>query len=307
MSQKDMSQKDKPKAERPLLPREDGRDGALVFVVFALCFLAVLAALGARAASDAANAWSDRLEGQITVRLLGTDLDDAKTESAAAAVRALPTISSANPVSRAEAEALLKPWLGAAGVPDNLPLPRLIAIEARPNAPSDLARQIENAIIGTGITARVDDHGRWSGDVRRTAETARSVALGALSLLIAVSIAVIVFASHAALLARRDVVEALHLMGATDGFVAGLFQRRFAWLGLQAGLAGAIAAILTALAASLWARGSGADTEATAWLLPTLSLTPTDGLLAAMAPIISALTAMLTARIAVMRALARQV
>ena len=52
----------------PLLPREDAREAALFFVVCALCFLASLSGLVARSAYDAAETWTDRVTGQITVR-----------------------------------------------------------------------------------------------------------------------------------------------------------------------------------------------------------------------------------------------
>ena len=48
------------------------------------------------------------------------------------------------------------------------------------------------------------------------------------------------------LAARRDVVEVLHLSGAKDRYIAGLFQRRFAFLAARAGGYGALAAIVLA-------------------------------------------------------------
>ena len=49
--------------------------------------------------------------------------------------------------------------------------------------------------------------------------------------------AVIAFATRQGLAARRELVEALHLAGATDGYIARLFQARFARSAAQAGLA----------------------------------------------------------------------
>jgi len=67
----------------------------------------------------------------------------------------------------------------------------------------------------------------WSADARRATDTIGIVALSAVLLLGATGIAVIAFATHATLLARKDIVELLHLTGAKDSFIAGLFERRF--------------------------------------------------------------------------------
>ena len=63
------------------------------------------------------------------------------------------------------------------------------------------------------INAKVDDHAMWSADARHATDTIGIVALSAVFLLGATGIAVIAFATHATLLARRDIVELLHLTG----------------------------------------------------------------------------------------------
>jgi len=99
---------------------------------------------------------------------------------------------------------------------------------------------------------------------------------------------VIAFATRAGLAARRDVVEVLHLSGARDRFIAGLFQRRFAFLASRAGGYGALAAVvLAALARSLG--GSNGFT-------PALPLAWTDLLAAVPCPLAAALVAAVAAR-----------
>ena len=51
----------------PLLPPEDARDGALVFVVSVLCLLACLAIVAALGANRAAHGWRTQLSGSATV------------------------------------------------------------------------------------------------------------------------------------------------------------------------------------------------------------------------------------------------
>ena len=113
----------------------------------------------------------------------------------------------------------------------------------------------------------------------------------------------IAFATHATLLARRDIVEILHLSGAQDGYIAGLFERRFLMLGVQAGALGALLAFGAAAFILYLLRQSVAQI----WLLPELSLSLVDGLILGMAPLVAGAASMIAARVTVMRSLSDMV
>lgn len=285
----------------PLLPKEDAREAALFFVVCALCFLAALSGLVSRSAYAAADAWTTDVTGQITIRVRG---DDAALTRAVDIAKAVPGIASARPVTRDEAEELLRPWLGAGGVPVSMPLPKLVAAEASDTAGTrDVITALTTAMKSAGLDTLVDDHLVWSADVRKSIDLAGLVALIAVGLLGATGVAVIAFATHATLLARRDIVELLHLSGARDGFIAGLFERRFLMLGVQAGALGALLAFGAAAFVLYLLRQS----DAQIWLLPQLSLSLADGLILGLAPLIAGAASMIAARVTVMRSLSDMV
>jgi cell division transport system permease protein len=280
----------------PLLPREDAREAALFFVVCALCFLAAFSGLVARAAYAAADAWTSEVAGEITIRERGTEAD---AQRAVAVVEQVQGIASAHALTREESEELLKPWLGAAGIPAGLQLPRLIAADGVAGAGDAVADALKNA----NINAAVDDHETWSADAKRATDTIGLVALFAVALLGATGIAVIAFATHATLLARRDIVELLHLSGAKDDFIAGLFERRFLMLGVQAGALGA----LFAFGAAAFILYAVRQTDEQAWLLPQLSLSLADGLILGLAPLVSGAASMFAANVTVKRSLSDMV
>lgn len=285
----------------PLLPKEDAREAALFFVVCALCFLAALSGLVSRSAYAAADAWTTDVTGQITIRVRG---DDAALTRAVDIAKAVPGVASARPVTRDEAEELLRPWLGAGGVPVSMPLPKLVAAEASDTAGTrDVITALTTAMKSAGLDTLVDDHLVWSADVRKSIDLAGLVALIAVGLLGATGVAVIAFATHATLLARRDIVELLHLSGARDGFIAGLFERRFLMLGVQAGALGALLAFGAAAFVLYLLRQS----DAQIWLLPQLSLSLADGLILGLAPLIAGAASMIAARVTVMRSLSDMV
>jgi cell division transport system permease protein len=279
--------------ENSLLPLEDAREAALFFVVGALCFLAALAALSAKSTYGAARAWTAEVEGEFTVSLSGADASAA--DAAAKLLAGVEGVTAARAFSDAEIAELLAPNFGQSGLPADLPVPRLIAVTAEEETGPAISRALHDA----GYDAAVDSHTEWAGDVRHMLAIARIAALSIVALLGFTAIAVIAFATHAALLARRDIVDVLHVAGARDRFIAGLFERRFWLLGLRAGTVGALVAL--ASVAILIALGRS-NAERTG-LLPQLSLDFPDLAVLVVTPVIAGLAARLAARITVMRSL----
>ena len=125
----------------PLLPRRDGRDLALLFVVAALSLLAGLAAVGALAGHRAAEGWRTELTGSATVvvRAQGTETADEAAARAADVVSGVKGVAEARALEAAKAQALIAPWIGPGALPADLPTPRLVAVDLDPKAPASAA------------------------------------------------------------------------------------------------------------------------------------------------------------------------
>jgi cell division transport system permease protein len=274
----------------PLLPPQDARDGALVFVVSVLCFLACVAMIAALGADRAAHGWRSQLRGSATVvvRPHPDETADAAAARAAEVLAGVKGVTEADALERDKAAALLEPWLGKDGIPEDLPIPRLVAVDLDPKAPAS-ATAMDRALRGAGVDATVDDHSLWLKDVLRAGLIAQVAALGAAGLIAAATAAVIAFATRAGLASRRELVGVLHMTGAEDGFIAALFQVRFARLAAMAGLFGALGAAMIAAALRLMGGGAG--------LTPALPLAWSDLLVLPLCPLIAAATAALAARV----------
>jgi len=279
----------------PLLPTREGRDIALFAVVAILCFLSVFGAMAAAAADRAAAGWSRTMAAEATVQVnpRPDETGDQAAARAAEVLAGIPGVSEAEALPRAEAERLLRPWLGDAILPD-LPLPHLVVVRLDAAQPAE-AQSISRALAEAGLDARVDDHSVWRSDVRRAALTAKVAAISLAALAAVAASASVVFASRAALEARREMVETLSLVGATNRFIAHLFQSRFAWLAAVAGAAGALAgcAVLAGLILT------GGDQG----LTPALPFDWSDLRMAAPVPVLAAGLAALAARLTVTRLL----
>jgi cell division transport system permease protein len=282
----------------PFLPEADARDPALLFVIAVLCFLACLTALGAIAGDRAARGWAGQLTGEITVvvRARGGETPDAAAARAAEALAGVPGVSEARALEKAEAYALIEPWIGDVADLDDLPVPRLVAVvldRQAPAAPPALRR----ALAERGLDAVVDDHSAWIADIKGAAGVVRSIAIVVFLLIAAGAAAVVAFATRQGLAARRDVVEVLHITGAEDAQIASLFELRFARIAALAGAAGALAAALAGGALRLAGGGQG--------LTPALPVAWIDLLAVLPCPLIAALVAAVAARLTARRLIGR--
>lgn len=273
----------------PLLPREDERDGALVFVVAVLCFLASLTAVATLAANRAAEGWLTDIQASATIQVRPgpNETGSAAAARAAEALAGVPGVEEAAALEREQAEALLEPWLGRGNLGPDIPIPHLVTVDLDPERPAT-RKSLEAALQSAGVDGSVDDHARWSAELRQAGAMARAAALGTFLLMAACAAAVVAFATRAGLAARRNIVEVLHLSGAEDAFIAGLFQRRFARMALTAGVYGAGAAAAVG-ALVRWAGGGEG-------LTPVLPLAWTDLLAVAPVPLLAALAAAWAAR-----------
>lgn len=272
----------------PFLPETDSRDGSLTFVVAVLCFLACLTLLTLLAANRAAHDWTDQLEGQATiiVRPKANETPDGAAARAAETLAGVSGVAEARAIEKEKAEALIAPWLGDADLSD-LPVPRLVAVQLTRDAPAT-AQALDQALKAQGLDAVVDDHSVWMADIQRAARMARWAGLAVFGLIAVAAAAVVAFATRAGLAARREVVEVLHLSGAEDGFIAGLFQLRFARMAATAGLFGAGGAAIMGAILRLAGGGQG--------LTPVLPIAWIDLISVLPAPLVAGGVAALAAR-----------
>lgn len=276
------------RSQPELLPREAGGERWLVVVIAVLCFLASIAAVGALAADRAAHGWARQLRAEATVQVRARveETGPAAAARAAEILAGVDGVTEAEALDRKAAEALLRPWVGEAVLPD-LPLPYLVVVRLDARSPA-AAPTLSRALAEAGLDATVDDHSLWRGEVERAAGLITALAGAAFLLIAAATAAAIAYATRAGMAAQAAVIETLSLNGASDGTIATLFQRRFGLLAATAGAAGAGLAALM-LGALRLVGGEGG-------LTPALPLAWVDLLVLIACPVLAGLTAVLAAR-----------
>jgi cell division transport system permease protein len=281
------------------LPNENIHGRLLPWVIAVMVFLAGLAMLVALGLQMTARTWHEGLSQSLTVQVINPDAAgrDKEVAAALAELRKTPGVASADEETDDQVASLLEPWLGKGNVGPDLPIPALIDVKLAETPLVDVAA-LGNALAKVAPSARVDAHERWLADLlvlMRIVQWIGGMIVGLVGL---ATVAIIVFATRAGLAAHRETVEIIHMMGARDGMIASAFQRRFLWVGIKGAFIGLIAlGIGMAIIYYINQQQQGA-------LLP--QLVPPPEVLASLLilPVVSGLLTMLTARFAVMRALA---
>ena len=281
---------------RSLIAQDRAGEGWLIGLIAVLSLLACLAAAGGVAAERAASGWSRalRTEATVQVRPRVGETGDAAAARAAETLSGLDGVQEAAVLDRAAAEALLRPWLGEAALPD-LPLPYLVTVRLDAAQPAS-AVSLSRALAEAGLDASVDDHSLWREEVERSAAWIAALALAVFCVTAGAAAVAVIYATRTGLAAQAETIEILSLHGATSNTIAAQFQQRY---GLLAGAAGAIAAAASAFLILVLRMLGGSE-----GLIPALPLTWSDIILVSPTPLVAATVALVTARVTVLRRLA---
>lgn len=240
----------------PLVPADTIVGRSLIVVVAIMTFLASLTAAGGFLVNQASRGWQSDVARDLTIQIKpGENVDaDAEAAKVAEAARAAPNVAEVHPYGRAESEKMLEPWLGRDFDLGQLPIPRLIVVRMAPGHENDL-EPLRAAIAAVSPQATLDDQRVWAARLDATADAVVAFAIALFALMLVAMATAVGFATRGAVASTREIVEVLHLVGASDGFIARQFQSHFLRLGFIGAAYGAGAA--AALFGLAWAFSLG--------------------------------------------------
>lgn len=296
-----------PPKPSPIIPTKGVAGKPLFLVVTVMSFLATITLGASLLVAQQIDNWTADVADEVTVQVRpveGINIDSQVT-AAVSLLASTPGITETNPMSAKETAALLEPWLGSGNVLDDLPIPRLISVRLDRNNPPDL--EALAATLSADVTgATLDDHRRWQTSLSRMAASLQTIAWAVILLMVATTMSVIMFATRAAMAGNREIIEVLHLVGATESFIAYQIQKRFFMLGLISGLIGVGFSILTFLALNSLsgAVAAGSFTGApTSLMFGPLALSASSYALFFLIPIAAAVIGVVTSRVIVVAVL----
>lgn len=285
---------------------EDGVGAHLVaWVTGLMVFFVTLALAVSFALSSVTSDWVEGLSGSLTVEIRApaadmTPAQKADLENKAGKILWLakqhPAVASARALEVPEIRALVEPWLGE-NMAESIALPAVIDLKLAKDADTV---KLQSDILALVPEASVDTHADALDDVRTLAATARTFVLLLTSVIVALAIVAVSGIVRSKFSIHRQEVETLHLIGASDEYIARQFRQHT----LKGTLKGA-AIGLAAMAATILAIGYATGTVDTA-LFPHLKLRPLEWLVLVFSPVAAGcIVAHFTAQKTVMAELAR--
>ncbi len=230
-------------------------DRMLPVLVAAMAFLAALAIAGAFAAASLGAHWREGAGAEVTIQVPAPPAASegkgaaSPVETVLGLVRSSPAVASAHALSRDELGALLRPWLGGDQGRLALPLPEVIAVRLKPEVAAvedDRLAALNHLTASLSAVAPgtlVESHSGWAAQLSALANSLRASATAVLVLVACVAALVVAVATHSGLLARREAIEIVHDLGATDAYIAARFARRATSLAAFGALAGTLASV----------------------------------------------------------------
>jgi cell division transport system permease protein len=282
-----------------LLP-ESRFAGPMPWVLAIMMFLTVLTAAAGFGLGQAASHLRESLAGRITVQIVEAD-PRAREQQTQDAIRELRRLAGVGKVQRVEPEKLkklLEPWLGGTLGSADVPMPDMIDVDLTQDGHSRIAG-ITEVVRSVASSARIDQHSQWLAPLDQLLSLLKWLSFALVILMATATSFTVVLAARATLDNHRDTIDVMHLLGATDGQIARLFERRIALDALFGGTIGFLAALLIIFLLSRRIEGLGSE------LIGSVTLSAGGWILLLLLPLAGTALAMATARLTILNSLGR--
>ncbi len=297
--------KDKRKYDLPL--SGSAGNNFLRLLIGLMCVLGMLALAASFTMSAMKDRWSQGLAGKASVEIPASDsggeviapgMVRSMTDEAAKILSAHPDVQEAAIMEDSKINSLLEPWLGTDMVMESIPLPGLISVTFREGSTPDI-KALESALKEVAPRAHIDTHESWLSDVSRFTGALQFAALLLTAIIALTTLVAVGGAVRSKLSENKEELQLLHLMGASDSYIAQQLQRHTMILALQGGAMGVAAGSLLLLAIGLAAGHIGIN------LIPDFRLENGQKAALLLLPLPVAGMAMVMARYTVLRVLAK--
>ncbi len=278
--------------------RRQGAAKLLPWVMAVMVYLSALSLMGVMLLGTGLEQWGRDLETHVTVQI--TENDYAKSQKSYVQLESLLKetvgIKSFRRFNDQEISALLEPWLGLGNINSDLPIPIMIDVELESEITINLAA-LEKKLQSISPEIHLDGHQQWLSDLNELTAMVRIIAMGVFFLVVMASISIIIFGTKAGMSEHKNTIKIVHILGATDWFIAESFQKRFFRYGMKGGIIGFVGALITILL--LFNIVSSLSKN----FVLTVDLPWAEIFILFLLPLGSALLSMITARFTVLRAL----
>lgn len=275
-----------------------------IYMYLFVIMLAIFMAINAMATN-----WEKDIAGSITVQITPVEdenkhIDTAKTTDQQNRVlqfmEHISGVESVHILDDKVVQKLMSPWIGNKVDLNTLPIPRLLDVKLKPNAELNYD-EITRGLRLLTPNASIDNHRLWLNRLIKFATSLKTIALSILLMVIAICAFSIYYSARTSLNININSIEILHIVGATDDYIAKLYSKTYAKIGFFAGIAGLMIAIPCILIVGKYGISTGSG------LLNGACLSTTAWVLIMMTPLFSLIYSMLTSYFTVLKSLEKMV
>jgi len=270
----------------------------LPIILAVMVYLSGLVIIGAMILDSSIYRWSGNLQANLTIQLgpLSKAGDKEVLETVVEMLDEMEGVAAARALPLEELKRLLAPWIGG-DVLGEIPLPRLIDVRLEPGAkiPSHL---IMDHLAEVAPNASIDDHSEWINSVVQLGHLARVIAAAVVGLIFFVAVVTVALSTQAYFAVHKSTVEIMHVIGASDRYIANQFGRKAFTLGMFGSFLGMGLTLITFILVQEVAADS------TVPLIGEFWLTPLEWVTLGLLPCVVTLVSMITTRLTIFFTLA---
>lgn len=232
--------------------------GFILWVIALMTFLCAMTLAGSFMLSNLTSSWEQGLQGQLTIEIRPNTENTNLADDVITSITTRYSSVTATAIDQSEFMDMLSPWIGeknSASTDDLLkdfPLPTLIAVATEQNI-TDNDKVIFNQDLRSGVlendlkkidtSITIDTHETWLNHLINMSHKIRNLGYLIAFIIGATTIAAVAGASRSRITMNQDDIELLHLIGASDHYIAKQFSRHSAIMTLEGACVGLFMAL----------------------------------------------------------------
>ncbi len=226
----------------------------LPWIVALMGYLATLSLMIALSVSTLIHHWNRGFQDHITIQVPAGSLFEKESSSAHTEIEVkvrhtlnrTAGVGTVKILSSQEILEILNPWVPKESSLETSFLPQLIDVEIQNRRVFSLPH-LRQALHTISPHIVVEDHLTWQSNFLDLARSAQVISFAIVTLIILAAVGTVAFTSQTSLIIHRNIIEVLHLVGATDAYIAKQFQMHAFRIGLKGSFIGFILSGLTIL------------------------------------------------------------
>lgn len=205
--------------------------------------------------SSVIQSWNKNIIDGLTVQIMPSkevvteDENLLRINKAIAYFEGLEGVRKVTLVSDQKIQELMSSWLGSNADLSALPVPQLLDVKLENGRTFDYEKAVEG-LKEIAPYASIDNHGIWLKKLIKSAASLQVLSVFILGLVLTVVVCSLFYAVQTSLRVHQNIVEILHIMGATDDYIAKQYAFRAFWIALFSGFIGTVIAFFVLMTIS---------------------------------------------------------